>query len=136
LYEEISFLPSVAAAGANLGWPHREGQACFQPATGCQTAGLTNPILTYPHGPACAVTGGYVYRGSAFPSLRGTYFFGDYCAGFVRAERRVGNQLVEAYPPLAPPLINDNVVSFGEDAEGEVYVVMASGRVYRIQLAS
>ncbi len=82
------------------------------------------------------MTGGYVYRGAAFPSLRGTYFYGDFCTGFVRAVRRSGNQVVEAYSPLSPPLINDNVVSFGEDADGEVYVVMASGRVYRILLGA
>lgn len=135
LYEEISYLPAAAAPGANLGWPEREGASCFQPASGCRTAGLTDPILTYTHDPACAVTGGYVYRGAAFPSLRGTYFYGDYCAGFIRAVRRTGHQVEEAYSPLSPPLINDNVVSFGEDADGEVYVVMASGRVYRIALA-
>ncbi len=134
LHEEISYLPAATAPGGNLGWPQREGPFCFQPASGCQTAGLTDPILTYPHGPACAVTGGYVYRGAAFPSLRGTYFYGDYCSGFIRAVRRSGTQVADAYAPLSPPLINDNVVSFGEDADGEVHVVMASGRVYRIEL--
>jgi hypothetical protein len=44
----------------------------------------------------------------------------------------VGGKPVDAFTPLAPPLINDNVVSFGEDAAGEVYVVMASGRIYRV----
>jgi len=136
LHEEIDYLPTAQAAGANLGWPHREGTSCYQPVNGCLTSGLTDPILSYNHNPACAVTGGYVYRGKAFPSLRGTYFFGDYCSGWVRAVRRVGNSLVDAYTPLAAPLINDNVVSFGEDADGEVYVVMASGRVYRILLDS
>jgi len=134
-FEEITYLSAAAAPGANLGWPEREGVTCFQPATGCRTTGLTDPVITYPHGPACAVTGGYVYRGAAFPSLRGTYLFGDYCSGFIRSVRRSGNQVTGAYSPLSPPLINDNVVSFGEDADGEVYVVMASGRVYRIALA-
>lgn len=136
LHEEINFLPTAQAAGANLGWPSREATFCFQPAVGCATAGLTDPVMTYNHDPACAVTGGYVYRGAAFPSLRGTYFYGDYCSGWIRAVRHSGNQLVEAYSPLSAPLINDNVVSFGEDANGEIYTVMASGRVYRIMLGN
>lgn len=136
LHEEINFLLAAQAAGANLGWPYREATFCFQPAVGCPTAGLVDPLLTYTHSPACAVTGGYVYRGAAFPSLRGTYFYGDYCSGWMRAVRRNGNQLVEAYSPLSTPLINDNVVSFGEDANGEIYTVMASGRVYRIMLGN
>jgi len=79
------------------------------------------------------VMGGYIYRGKAYPSLAGTYFYGDYCAGWVRSLRVVGDTVADAYPALAPPVINDNVVSFGEDANGEVYVVMASGRVYRVE---
>lgn len=136
LAEEITFLAGGGAGGANFGWPTTEGARCFQPATGCVTTGLTAPILTYPHGPACAVTGGHVYRGARFPALQGTYFFGDYCGGWVRAVRRQGATTTEAYVPLAAPVINDNTVSFGEDARGEVYVVMASGRIYRIALAT
>jgi glucose/arabinose dehydrogenase len=136
LIEEISFTPAAQAAGANFGWPTVEGIACFQPAVGCVTTGYVMPLLVYPHGPACATTGGYVYRGNRFPELKGSYFFGDYCGGWVRAVRRQGASTVEAYIPLATPLINDNPVSFGEDATGEIYVVMASGRIYRIALAT
>jgi hypothetical protein len=43
-----------------------------------------------------------------------------------------------AYPEVPPPLVNgltDNVDSFGEDANGEVYVIYASGRIYRVEEA-
>jgi glucose/arabinose dehydrogenase len=135
LWEEIDRLATPVVGGNNFGWPFLEGHHCFSPAVGCDSAGLVPPVLEYPHQPACAVTGGYVYRGRKFPDLRGTYFYGDYCSGFVRAIRMEGGVAVQAYTPLSPPLINDNIVSFGEDADGEVYVVMASGRIYRIELA-
>ncbi len=135
LWEEITRLPGPAQGGNNFGWPIREGSHCFSPPAGCQSAGLTAPIIEYPHGPACSVTGGYVYRGRKYPDLRGTYFYGDYCTGFIRPVRLVNGAAMPVYAPLSPPLVNDNVVSFGEDADGEIYVVMASGRVYRIALA-
>src|SRR5690606_42039457 len=99
------------------------------------STGLRAPIIEYPHRPACSVTGGYLYRGRKYPDLRGTYFYGDSCTGFIRPVRLVNGAAVPVYAPLSPPLVNDNVVSFGEDADGESYVVMASGRVYRIALA-
>lgn len=136
LVEEISFASAANAAGANFGWPTMEGSTCFQPAVGCSGTGFVAPLLNYPHGPACATTGGYVYRGAQYPAMQGTYFFGDYCGGWVRAVKRQGNAAVEAYVPLSTPLINDNPVSFGEDAAGEVYVVMASGRIYRVALGT
>jgi glucose/arabinose dehydrogenase len=136
LWEELDFLPGPVAGGKNFGWPRLEGTHCFFPAVGCDSTGVTLPVLEYPHQPACSLTGGYVYRGRRYPDLRGTYFYGDYCSGFVRAIRLVGGTPIPAYTPLSPPLTNDNVVSFGEDADGEVYVVMASGRIYRIGLAS
>jgi glucose/arabinose dehydrogenase len=135
LWEEIDYLPAAAAGGGgnNFGWPIAEGNHCFTPATGCDTTGLVGPVLEYPHSPACSVIGGYVYRGRRSPGLDGVYFYGDYCGGWVRSLRRSGNTVVDALPPVQAPLVNDNVVSFGEDAGGEVYVVMASGRIYRIE---
>jgi glucose/arabinose dehydrogenase len=129
VWEEIDRLPA-ATAGKNFGWPLMEGDACYR--TVCDTAGLVKPVLEYPHNPACAVTGGYVYRGAAYPDLDGVYLYGDYCGGWVRGFKLVNGVPVEAFTPLAAPLVNDNVVSFGEDATGEVYVVMASGRIYRV----
>lgn len=130
VWEEIDYLPATARPGKNFGWPLLEGDACYR--AGCDSTGLVPPVFEYPHDPACAVTGGYVYRGRAYPALAGVYLFGDYCAGWVRGFRLVNGRPVAAFVPLAPPLVNDNVVSFGEDAAGEVYVVMASGRIYRI----
>ena len=131
-WEEIDWLPGGAAAGNNFGWPFMEGNACYSPAVGCPMLGLVTPVLAYLHDPACAVVGGYVYRGKAYPELDGVYLYGDYCAGWVRGFRLVNGVPVEAFTPLASPVVNDNVVSFGEDASGEVYVVMASGLIYRV----
>ena len=135
LYEEIDVLTTPVVGGNNFGWPNLEANHCYIPAVGCPTAGLVPPILEYPHSPSCATTGGYVYRGRAYPSLRGTYVYGDYCGGWIRSFRLVGGLLTAGYPALASPLVNDNVDSFGEDADGEIYVSMASGRIYRLALA-
>jgi hypothetical protein len=130
--EEVDFLPA-GAAGLNLGWPYREGSACFLPATGCPSAGLTGPFVEYQHGPGCSVTGGYVYRGEDWPRLDGYYLYGDFCLNVVRVLRRSGPMPVEQ-AEWTIPSVGDNVTGFGEDAGGEVYVVLASGRIYRIEL--
>ncbi|MEP7326524.1 MAG: PQQ-dependent sugar dehydrogenase [Gemmatimonadota bacterium] len=131
-WEEIDREPA-ATGGRNYGWPIREGTQCYLPLNGCGSTGLTPPFYTYAHGTACSVAGGYVYRGSKMPSLQGTYFYGDYCGGWIRSFRASPTGRREEFDPIASPLINDNVVSFGEDAKGEIYVVMASGRIYRIE---
>ena len=135
LYEEIDVLTTPVVGGNNFGWPLVEANHCYIPATGCLKAGLVPPILEYAHGPSCATAGGYVYRGKAYASLRGTYVYGDYCGGWIRSLRLVAGVVTGAYPALASPVVNDNVVSFGEDADGEIYVSMASGRIYRLALA-
>jgi glucose/arabinose dehydrogenase len=132
LAEEIDF-EAKGPGGHNYGWPITEGSLCYNPTSGCTRTGLTAPLFTYAHGPECSLTGGFVYRGNQIPALQGTYFYGDYCGGWVRSFRRVGSGVKEEIAELPSPLPNDNVVSFGEDAPGEVYVVMASGRIYRIE---
>jgi glucose/arabinose dehydrogenase len=130
--EEIN-RESANIGGRNYGWPTMEGTSCYRPASGCVTSGLTRPILTYTHGPACSLTGGYVYRGDLWPQLSGVYFYGDYCGGWVRSFRLKNGLPGDELEELQAPLLNDNVVSFGEDGVGELYVVMASGRIYRIE---
>jgi hypothetical protein len=90
-------------------------------------------VLDYPHmSGACSVTGGYVYRGLSSPALQGTYFYADFCAGFVRSFRFQNvlptNQL--EWPLLRPP--GGFITSFGEDALGELYLVTQGGGLFKI----
>jgi hypothetical protein len=94
-------------------------------------AGLTLPVLEFDHSTGtCSITGGYVYRGATLSELTGRYFYSDYCAGFIRSFRFAGNQALERIDWNTPDV--GRIISFGTDAAGEVYVVSASGRIYRI----
>jgi glucose/arabinose dehydrogenase len=133
-WEEVDFRP-YGQGGANFGWPITEGTRCFRPLAGCSTEGLVLPVVTYSHNDGCSVTGGVVYRGSEIPDLQGTYLYGDFCGGWVRRAEITGGRAVDAGPQLDLPLINgnvDDVVGICEDAQGEVYVVAASGWLYKI----
>ena len=131
-YEEINVVAASAGFGraANFGWRIMEGNACFNPETNCNTASLVRPLLVYDHDEGCSVTGGHVYRGDDVPSIRGIYFYSDYCSGWIRSFRFEGGAAVDQkeWPELKP---GGNVTSFGEDALGELYVVTREGRIYR-----
>ncbi len=109
-----------------------EGFACFNPSTNCDPGGLTPPVLDYPHAQgACSVTGGFVYRGAA-AGLRGTYFYGDYCSGFVRSFRLVNGQATEQTEWMLLNAGPNSITSFGEDAQGELYVTTQAGMLFKI----
>ena len=127
-WEEVS----VAAAdvgGLNYGWNVTEGTSCYD-AAACDTTGLTLPVVEYDHGQGCSITGGYVYRGSAIPEIQGHYFYSDYCTGFLRSfvwdGSNVSDETSWSVGSLGP------VLSFGEDAAGELYILSGTGTVYRI----
>jgi hypothetical protein len=107
-----------------------EGSECFQDDD-CDPTGLTLPVVEYDHGEGCSITGGFVYRGSALPELRGHYFFSDFCSGFVRSFRLAGGAAVEerSWPDLEP---GGSIPSFGEDADGELYLLTREGSVHKI----
>jgi hypothetical protein len=107
-----------------------EGDACYASGS-CDTSGLVLPATQYSHAHGCSVTGGYVYRGDDIPSLQGTYFYSDFCSGWVRSFRYENGAATEprGWPSLAP---GGSVPSFGEDARGELYVMSADGGVYRV----
>lgn len=120
-----------AGSGLNYGWRLMEGSVCFNPATNCNNGGLTLPILEYTHdNGACSVTGGYVYRGQAAPAIQGTYFYADFCAGFVRSFRFNNGSAIERteWPLLAA----SSITSFGQDGLGELYILTQGGKVFRM----
>jgi glucose/arabinose dehydrogenase len=129
--EEVNVQPAVSPGGENYGWRIMEGNACFDPP-GCSSAGLTFPVLTYPHSDGCSVTGGYVYRGSALPILAGRYLYADYCRGWVRSFTYYNGSAVDRIDwstELSPGTL---VTSFGQDNAGELYVMTARGSLFRI----
>jgi len=132
--EEIDLAPG-GRGGQNYGWNVTEGTACYHPANGCDTSGITMPVLEYAHPDGCAVMGGVVYRGCRVPELSGTYFYGDYCSGFVRSFRLAGGQATDQRDWTSGLSGIHSVTAFGTDADGEVYVVDYGGAVYRLEPA-
>jgi len=130
--EEIDVSPAAEGGGkgVNYGWSVMEGARCFH-GTGCDQTGLTLPVLEYDHRHGCSITGGYVYRGSAIPAIQGHYFYSDFCQRWVRSFRYAAGMATEetSWPALNT---GGTIVSFGEDAAGEMYILEAGGRVSRI----
>jgi glucose/arabinose dehydrogenase len=130
--EEVDFEPNGSAGGVNYGWRCYEGSLPFN-LTGCGPIGdYTFPIHEYAHGPACAVIGGFVYRGSLYPTLNGHYLFTDFCTGDLWSllPDGGGGWELNGFGPLVPPF---GAGGFGEDADGEVYVgSMADETVYQV----
>lgn len=127
--EEIDFQPANAPGGANYGWNIFEGTERFK-LIGEPFSETTAPVAEYPtrEEGACAVTGGYVYRGAAIPPLVGTYLYADYCSGKMWG-LRFADGAWRSEPLLETGL---QVSSFGEDEEGELFVVDHGGRVLRV----
>jgi glucose/arabinose dehydrogenase len=130
--EEVD-IASIDQAGLNYGWNIMEGTFCGQ-GDSCAAGGLTLPVLDYGHGDSdssgCSIIGGYVYRGSAIPELRGRYLFSDLCAGwlrsFVYSNGVAGEQTKWDIENVAP------IYSFGQDDRKELYILSGNGNVYRI----
>ncbi|MBM2842006.1 MAG: Glucose/sorbosone dehydrogenase [Bacteroidetes bacterium] len=128
--EEISVIES----GGNYGWRLMEGSICNPTLNpNCQdTAGLIRPVWDYPNaGVDACVTGGYVYRGSAIPSLYGKYIFADYSSGKTWALTN------DSFVPPSAALLSDesySISTFGVDTSNNLYLCSysSSGRIYKL----
>ncbi len=131
-WEEVD-VARKGVGGLNFGWRIMEGDHCYNPSTGCSTAGKTLPVVEYSHTLGCAVIGGSVYRGAADPILRGGYLFSDECSGNTWAVNAVGTgpqALVKVAGASA------GIAGYGESEAGELYAADLSGQIYRVSAVS
>lgn len=130
--------------GGNYGWSVKEGFHNFprKQKKKVNLDEISPAIAEYPHGPTQtggrkdvgqSITGGYVYRGKAIPSLEGVYVYGDYQSGRIWGLREkdgkaiVNKEIVDI--SKSRPL---NIAAFGEDAEGELYILAFDGKIHRL----
>jgi glucose/arabinose dehydrogenase len=128
--EEVDAVAS-ATAGVNYGWKIMEGTRCTGLLGICDQSGLTPPVHEYDTANGnCAVTGGFVYRGSAIPEVAGLYFFSDYCKGGLRSFRLVNGAATDVREWNAG--VGGTISSFGEDRNGELYVISHGGSIGKL----
>ena len=132
-FEEVDVATTGGAInrgrGANYGWNIMEAKHCY-PSDPCTPTGLVLPQIEYIHAlNACAVTGGYVYRGDAIPAILGHYFYADYCNGAMHSFKWPSLTTGDWTPTLSP---GGGISSFGQDAKGELYVLQLGGQVWRM----
>lgn len=133
-WEEVNFQPASSTGGENYGWRCYEGNEFtnIDSMVECSESYIF-PFVEYPNGSGFtedgSITGGYVYRGSQFPSLTGIYIYADFISGnFWLAQNSGGWNIT--------PLGNigmSNPSSFGEGCDGELYVASHGGTIYQIQ---
>ena len=129
-WEEVDFTPRRSPGLENYGWDVYEGRAQYERKQPNPAGHLVFPIAVYSlNGDPCAVTGGFVYRGSAVPAARGRYFYGDNCSGEIWSLRVVGGRARSA---RKESFRLPGLSSFGQDGKGELYAVTLGGQLYRL----
>lgn len=131
-YEEIDLVPASSPAPANFGWPLREGKHPHTNTCPPDPGPWTEPVVEFNHAIGCSVTGGYVYRGTQIPWLRGQYVYGDYCSGRIWRVTRTGNTVSSPAVAVGISQMISNLTSFGQDGRGEMYVMSLNGTLFRI----
>ena len=130
--EEVNIV-TTSQAGLNYGWNTMEGTLCYGAAS-CDRTGLTLPAFEYEHGTGnaggCSITGGFVYRGRALPELAGRYLYSDFCGGYLKSFFATGNGITEQRDWEIGDI--GRVVSFGQDADGELYLLTGDGAIHKI----
>ena len=157
-WEEVNFEPASSKGGLNYGWRIMEANHCYDPKENCPTEGLIKPIIEYPNDanhPAfafriieelsfsetdvegCSVTGGYVYRGKKIKSMQGQYIFGDYCSGNIWTLKVVNGKAINFKNRTEEINIGGGefttyISSFGQDSDGEIYIIDYNGGIYKL----
>lgn len=120
---------NIVEKGGNYGWNRYEANDDFAKKTKLAIDRHDKPVASYGHEWGGSITGGNVYRGKRFPALEGSYFFGDYMSGNLWRTRKDNTGM---YQTELVRRTGRSIASFGEDDEGEVFLLSFDGGVYRI----
>jgi len=123
----------LVVKGANYGWRCMEGTFATGLSCGAPTTPLIPPVAEYDHSAGVAVTGGYVYRGSAIPNMVGQYVFADYSSGYIwhiPTDTAPTKMVTHADGWDS----NVNIASFAQDTDGELFIidVRTTGGIYKL----
>ncbi len=120
---------NIVKKGGNYGWNRFEANDDFKPETKMAIDRHDKPIAWYGHEWGGSITGGNVYRGKKFPELEGSYFFGDYMKGNMWRTRTDSEG---EYQTELVRRTGRSIASFGEDDDGELFLLSFDGGIYRI----
>lgn len=128
--EEINRVPPASTGGENYGWRCYEGSSPFNTSNCPDQSTLTFPVAEYTHSGngifKCSITGGYVYRGTQYPNMIGTYVFGDFCSAEMATVD--ASDQISYFGPF-----DGGIASLGEDINNELYAAIpGTGAVYRV----
>jgi glucose/arabinose dehydrogenase len=131
-WEEVNIIPANSTGGLNFGWDCYEGNAVYETAGCGPITDYTPPIFTYRHvGQCTSVTGGYVYRGTAYPNMVGHYLFGDFCFNRLNSLIPDGQG---GWNAITHTVSINQPAAFGQDTAGELYVsAIFDGIIYKIR---
>lgn len=135
LWEEID-VAARGRIGQNWGWHYWEGNHTYPPGSTRSRSGFTFPIFEYEHPLGEAIIGGYVYRGTRWPAMVGTYLYADEVKGWVAALRNTAPDGAPLATPQARIILKGIGISpssFGQGDAGELYLVDLRGRVFRVE---
>jgi hypothetical protein len=128
--EEVDVVSLAEGAGSNFGWANVEGTVCFQEDP-CDPADYVLPAVEYDHEAGCSITGGVVYRGEDIPEIQGTYFYTDWCKGWIRSFIWDNGQVTEE-KDWSEELGNAGQIDgFGVDSRQEMYIATHDGKVLK-----
>ena len=116
--------------GGNYGWSITEGPQPVHPEDTPGPTPILPPTLQHPHSEAASITGGFVYRGTRLETLTGAYVYGDFQTGILWGARLSGEEVSWHQELARSPL---QLVAFGEDTAGELYLVDYRGQIFQLE---
>lgn len=126
-WEEVDYQPADWPGGANYGWNRMEGM--HETGAGSVPADAVLPVAEYGHDMGISISGGTVYRGEAIPALQGVYLYSDFGSGLIWTVVPTGSGSFSSQIMLTGTGLT--VSSFGEDEDGELYIIDYKGTIYQ-----
>ncbi|MBT3585378.1 MAG: glucose sorbosone dehydrogenase [Halobacteriovoraceae bacterium] len=120
--------------GDNLGWNKMEGNLPYKGASFKELKKMRAPVFDYSRREGKSITGGYVYRGKKHPELFGKYLYADFVSGRVWTLSKLPLRQQTKKKLYSSSLLGEVRLpsSFGEDSNGELYILSFNGSIYSL----